>query len=63
MAEFALETINQPIGVSTYQVTRELPGEKLGNMWSTVKAALGRLQYGQRSGLTFSVHSGITVLE
>ena len=25
MVEFALETINQPIGVSTYQVTRELP--------------------------------------
>jgi hypothetical protein len=23
--EFALETINQPIGVSTYHVTRELP--------------------------------------
>jgi len=23
--EFAPETINQPIGVSTYQVTRELP--------------------------------------
>src|ERR1700678_1826334 len=25
MVEFALETINQPIGVSTYHVTRELP--------------------------------------
>ena len=25
IVEFALETINQPIGVSTYQVTRELP--------------------------------------
>ena len=23
--EFALETINQPIGISTYHVTRELP--------------------------------------
>ena len=23
--EFALETINQPIGVSTYHLTRELP--------------------------------------
>jgi hypothetical protein len=25
IVEFALETINQPIGVSTYHVTRELP--------------------------------------
>jgi hypothetical protein len=25
MVEFALENINQPIGVSTYRVTRELP--------------------------------------
>jgi hypothetical protein len=25
MVEFALENTNQPIGVSTYQVTRELP--------------------------------------
>jgi hypothetical protein len=25
MVEFALESTNQPIGVSTYQVTRELP--------------------------------------
>jgi hypothetical protein len=25
MVEFTLETINQPIGVSTYQVTRVLP--------------------------------------
>ncbi|WP_130425040.1 PDDEXK nuclease domain-containing protein [Edaphobacter modestus] len=25
IVEFALETINQPIGVSTYRVTRELP--------------------------------------
>jgi len=25
MVEFTLETINQPIGVSTYHVTRKLP--------------------------------------
>lgn len=25
IVEFALENINQPIGVSTYQLTRELP--------------------------------------
>jgi hypothetical protein len=31
-AEFALETINQPIGVSTYHMTRELPAPMRGEL-------------------------------
>ena len=32
IVEFALENINQPIGVSTYHVTRELPAPIRGEL-------------------------------